>query len=176
MPVSTHSDAIQAFNNRAKAAGWTFSCGPAQDFRRKELVAAHALWREKSNGRVMPNRADLTARAMKPFMPNMTLLERVSVDGKPQYRVRLHGSALARYGDSTGKWLTEVVAPERIGAYSGIYDTVLELLVPLRVVSHYQAPEIDYLVGESLVAPLAVPDSETPLILSVTYAEPRAQR
>jgi hypothetical protein len=175
MPVFAHSDPIQAFNDRAKAAGWTFACGPAQGFRRPELTAALALWREKANGRAMPDRSDLTARVMKPYMANMTLLERISLDGRLQYRIRLHGSALARYGESTGKLLSQVVTPERIGAYAGIYDTVLELLMPLRVVSHYQAPEIEYLVGESMVAPLSVRGSAAPMILSVTYAEPRSE-
>jgi hypothetical protein len=43
------------------------------------------------------------------------------------------------------------------------------------VLSNYQIPEVDYLVGESLVAPLSVPDRDTPFILSVTFAEPRSQ-
>jgi hypothetical protein len=111
---------------------------------------------------------------MKPFMPHMSLLERVGDDGRDRYRVRLHGSVLARYsGDATGKWLEEVVDPSRIGSYLGIYDTVVGLRVPLRVVSRYQAPELDYLDGESFVAPLSVPTSATPIILSVTFARPR---
>jgi hypothetical protein len=41
-------------------------------------------------------------------------------------------------------------------------------------VRDFQAPEIDYLAGESLVAPLSWPATATPLILSITYVEPRS--
>jgi hypothetical protein len=176
MPVVAHSEILQALNSRAEASGWTFACSPAQDFEHAGLADALVLWRQKANGRPMPLRADMTARAMKPYLTNMSLLERVTIDGQMRYRVRLHGSALARYaGDNTGKFLEEVVGLDRLGAYRNIYDTVIALRTPLRVVSHYQAPEIDYHIGESLVAPLAVPGSDTPIILSVTYARPRAE-
>jgi hypothetical protein len=175
MQAAAQREILDALNARAEAAGWTFVCGPARDFEHAALARALAVWREKAAGRPMPLRADMTARVMKPFLTNMSLLERVEVEGGQRYRVRLHGSTLARYsGDSTGKFLEDFVAPERLGGYLGIYDAVLQLRVPLRVVSHYQAPEIDYLTGESLVAPLAVAGSATPLVLSVTYAKARA--
>jgi hypothetical protein len=176
MPASSSSAVLQAFNDRAKAAGWPFQCGPALGFQHAELADAASLWREKAGGRLMPGRADMTARAMKPYLTQMSLLERVVAGGRQRYRVRLHGSALARYsGDSTGKFLEDVVHPDRVDGYRSLYDTMLALAAPLRVVSHYQAPEIDYLTGESLVAPLAVPGTNTPLILSVTYARPRTE-
>lgn len=164
---------LKAFNDRAKASGWPFQCHPAGGFERAELNKALALWREKAAGRAMPARADMTARAMKPFLTNMSLLEQV--DGA-RYRVRLHGSSLARYsGDSTGKFLEEVVQSERFEGYRALYDTMLAYGAPLRVVSQYQAPEIDYLTGETLLAPLFVPDAPAPFILSVTYAKPRIE-
>jgi hypothetical protein len=176
MPAPRTNGVIQAFNNRASALGWPFQCGLAGDFAHPPLNAALALWRDKAAGRAMPARADMTARAMKPFLTQMSLLEQVAVDGAPRYRVRLHGSALARYsGDSTGKFLEDVVHADRVDGYRALYDTMLTLRAPLRVVSHYQAPEIDYLTGESLIAPLSVPGNDTPLVLSVTYAKPRAE-
>lgn len=165
---------LKAFNDRAKAAGWPFQCSLAEGFERPQLAVALALWQEKAAGRAMPQRADLTARAMKPFLTQMSLLERIAVDGQPRYRLRIHGSALARYCiDGTGKFLEDIVFGERIHGYRALYDTLLEVRVPLRVVSNYQAPEIDYLTGETLLAPLSVTASDTPLILSVTYAKPR---
>ena len=167
---------LQAFNGRAKAAGWPFHCTPAGGFERPQLEAALALWREKADGRAMPARADLTARAMKPFLTQMSLLERIAVDGVLRYRIRLHGSALARYsGDNTGKFLEDAVDAVRIEGYRALYDTMLAFGAPLRVVSNYQAPEIDYLTGETLLAPLSAPASDTPLILSVTYAKARTE-
>ena len=176
MPPSSIRDVFKAFNDRAKAAGWSFTCGPAEDFEHTELTAALTLWRDKAGTRAMPNRTDMTARAMKPFLTHMSLLERIQQDGAQHYRIRLHGSALARYaGDTTGKMMEDCVAPERLESYTALYDTVLALRVPVRIIAYYQAPELNYLMGESLVAPLAAPGAETPILLSVTYAKPRAE-
>jgi len=176
MAFSAPRAAIDAFNARASAHDWPFFAAPAGGFARPELAAALALWREKAGSRAMPDRADMTARAMKPFMPNMSLLEGVMVDGRRNYRIRLHGRVLASYsGDHTGKLLHEAVHDERIAGYVAVYDLVIQAGMPLRVTTSYQAPEISYLTGESLVAPLAVPGPTTPIILSVTYPGLRAE-
>ncbi len=159
MQTVTRSDPIRAFNERAKAAGWRFSCGPATGFEHPALTNAAALWREKAKGRAMPARGDLTARVMKTYMPHMSM----------------HGTASASYaGDKTGQFLENIVPAHLLSSYTSVYDTVLELLQPLRVMRDFQAPEIDYLAGESFVAPLALPGTGTPLILSITYVEPRS--
>jgi hypothetical protein len=174
MNAALQREVLDAINARAQDAGWSFFLAPARDFEHPSLTAVLALWRDKAAGRAMPLRSDMTARAMKPFLTNMSLLERVETSTGRHYRVRLHGSTLAGYsGDTTGKYLEDFVPPEQLGGYLGLYDTVLRLKVPLRVVSQYQAPQIDYLTGESLLAPLAVVGSTTPQILSVTYAKPR---
>jgi hypothetical protein len=176
MQSVARSDPMKAFNERAKAAGWTFNCGPATDFDHPALAAAMSLWREKAKGRTMPARSDMTARLMKAFMPHMSLLEKVGAGKAARYRIRLHGTALASYaGDKTGKFLDEIVPPELIGSYTSVYDTVLELLEPVRLVRDYQVPELDYLAGESLIAPLSAPGKSTPLILSITYVAPRSR-
>ena len=123
----------------------------------------------------MPARADMTARDLKPYMPHMSLLERVGTGRSARYRVRLHGTMLTSYaGDKTGQFLADFIPAHLVGSYIGVYDAVLELLTPIRLVSHFQAPEVDYLAGESLVAPLSATANASPLILSVTYVEPRA--
>lgn len=175
MQTATRSDPMKAFNERAKAAGWTFTCGPATGFDHPALAAALALWREKAKGRTMPARADMTARAMKKYMPHMSLLERVGTGKSARYRVRLHGTALASYaGDKTGQYLEDILPRHLVGSYASVYDTVLELLEPVRLVRDFQAPEIDYLAGESLIAPLASASGGTPLILSITFVTPRS--
>lgn len=175
MQTVTRPDPIKAFNERAKASGWTFTCGPATGFEHPALNNAAALWREKAKGRAMPARADLTARVMKAYMPHMSILERVGTGKFARYRVRLHGTASASYaGDKTGQFLDSIVPAHLLSSYTSVYDTVLELLQPLRLVRDFQAPEIDYLAGESLVAPMAAPEKSAPLILSITYVEPRS--
>ena len=176
MAASGHHGIMKAFNDRAQAAGWSFTCAPAQDFENAPLAGVLEVWRAKAQGRPMPCRADMTARAMKPYLTHMSLLERTLVGGAPRYRIRLHGSTLARYaGDRTGKFLGDSVSPERLESYVALYDTALALRAPMRVVSYYQAPEIDYLMGESLVAPLSIPGGDTPMLLSVTYTKPRPE-
>lgn len=168
-----HVTAIRAFNEKAKAQGWPFVVALADAFDSAELAAALLLWRDKASGRAMPGRADMTARAMKPWLTHMSLIERVEAK---RYRVRLHGTALARYsGDGTGKFLEEVVLGGRVAGYTALYDLLHKVMVPLRVVSHYQAPEIAYLTGESLIAPLSAPGATAPFILSITYAKPRME-
>jgi len=175
VPTIADLAAIRAFNSRARARHWAFTCFPAGDFERAELSAAFATWKEKAGARRLPARADITARAAKTWMPHMSLLERVEDHGVPRYRVRLHGSALTRYGgDSTGRFLDEFVHDGRIHSYAAVYDLVLDNLVPLRVASRYQAPDISYLIGESFVAPLSRPDA-SPLVLSVTFTKPRTE-
>jgi hypothetical protein len=173
MDAATRTDPIEAYNERSKASGWTITCGPAAGFRQPELAKALALWRTKANGRSMPMRADMTARVMKPFLRQMSIVERVGTPSR--YRVRLHGSKLASYtGDKTGRFLEDVLPPGRAAGYAAVYDTMLELLVPLRLVIAYQAPKIDYLAGESLIAPLAAAGRTSPLILSVTFVDSRS--
>jgi len=175
MQTVAHPDPLKAFNERAKASGWTFTCGPATGFDHPALNHAAALWREKAKGRAMPARSDLTARVMKAFMPHMSILERVGTGKSARYRVRLHGTASASYaGDKTGRFVDEFVPAHLLGSYTSVYDTVLELQQPLRLLRDFQAPDIDYLAGESLVAPLSRPGTSPPLILSITYVEPRS--
>ncbi len=175
MPSTADLAAIRAFNTRARARHWAFTCFAAGGFERAELNAAFEAWQIKTGGRRMPARQDITARLAKAWMPNMSILER-SVEGEAsRYRVRLHGSALTRYGgDGTGRYLDEFVHEGRIHSYVAVYDLVLDHLAPLRVVSRYQAPDISYLIGESFVAPLSRPDG-SPLVLSVTYTKPRTE-
>src|SRR5471030_1007200 len=110
MQVLAKTDPIETFNARAKAAGWTFTCELAQTFEHLELANALALWRQKAGSRAMPERADMTAREMKPYLSNMTLLERIGSGENARYRARLHGTALARYdGDKTGLCLEDFV-------------------------------------------------------------------
>jgi hypothetical protein len=167
--------ALAAFNARAEAKGWPFSCLPAEAFEKPELAAVCTLWHDKAKDRVLPARADLSARVMKPWLTNMSLIEHLPGKSAGRYRVRLHGSALARYaGDVTGKFLEEVITPAHLAGYTAIYDLVRETRAPLRVISRYVAPEIAYLTGESFVAPVAHGDGDI-LILSVTYPKPRAE-
>ncbi|HEY0105246.1 MAG TPA: PAS domain-containing protein [Rhizomicrobium sp.] len=174
--MPSFDNAVEDFNARAQSRGWFCRVAPVGDFDRPELTAVHALWCDKSAGAPMPARAALSARVMKPWMPNMSLLERVAEGGRVRYRVRLHGSRLARYnGDKSGKFLDESISPIDAEAYAAVYDLIVATGRPLRLTIEYRVPQISFLTGESFVAPLSRPESDTPLILSVTYTRPRRQ-
>ncbi|HEY1710894.1 MAG TPA: PAS domain-containing protein [Rhizomicrobium sp.] len=169
-----HPDPFALFNAFAHERHGACFCDPELAFVRLELKAVAALWREKAGPRPMPLRDDLDARSLKPFLPNMTLIERVAAVGH-RYRLRLHGTSLTHYaGDHTGHFVEEMIPPEMAVSYTGIYDLALAEGRPLRVVWDYQVPAISYLKGESFLAPLMAKDGSANLLLSVTYAEAKS--
>jgi hypothetical protein len=167
-------DPFAAFNAVSRERHGACLCDPSLAFARPELRAVARLWREKAGARAMPLRDDLDARTLKPFLANMTLIERVSDVGH-RYRLRLHGTSLTRYaGDHTGRFVEEMIPREQAASYTGIYDLVLDEGRPLRVVWDYQVPAISYLQGESFLAPVMAADGGANLLLSVTYAEAKS--
>jgi hypothetical protein len=164
-------DSIKAFNARALKNGWGCIVDPSLAFTRSKLAMVCKLWRDRAGPSHIPARADFDARALKPVLPNMTLLERV----QGRYRLRLHGTALTRYaGDHTGHFIEEMIPGNLADGYVALYDLVLREARPLRVLWDYQVPEIAYLNGESFVAPLRAQDDRTTMVLSVTYTEAKA--
>jgi hypothetical protein len=169
-------DPFDAFNTRAQKDGWACRCDPSLDFAKPELTQVAALWRDKAGERLMPARSELDARSLKPFLANMTLLERVDGDPKRRFRVRLHGTALTRYaGDSTGQYIEDLVPGDLIDTYTGIYDLVLAERRPMRVLWDYQMPVISYLKGETFIAPLTGKEGLANILFSVTYIEMKDQ-
>lgn len=172
MNTHTRIDPFDSFNAKADEQDWACRCDPSLDFIRGELTAVAALWRDKAGERLMPARSDLDARSLKPFLPHMTLLERVPADAGRRYRVRLHGTALTRYnGDSTGRFVEDMVSGELGEAYTAVYDLILSQRRPMRVLWDYQIPAISYLKGETFIAPLSGKDGVSNILFSVTYIE-----
>jgi hypothetical protein len=170
-----HPDPFAMFNAFAHERHGACVCDPDLAFFRPELKAVAALWQKKAGLRRMPLRDDLDARSLKPFLANMTLIERVADVGY-RYRLRLHGTSLTRYaGDHTGHFVEEMIPPEMAVSYTGVYDLVLAEGRPLRVVWDYQLPAISYLRGESFLGPIMAKDGSANLVLSVTYAEAKSR-
>jgi hypothetical protein len=113
---------------------------------------------------------------LKPFLRHLTIVERVpDAEGKTHFRFRLQGSALVQhFGEQTGKLLEESIPPGIIEAWNAGYDALLKARKPVRVLTFYQMPSVDYLTGESFSVPLGNPGGIPSSVFTVTYFRPRA--
>jgi hypothetical protein len=168
-------DPASALNRKSKAQGWPFHFDAALRFERRELNALRDLWLARAADRTAPSRADLGARMLKPYLPNITISERIFVEhGKWRYRTRLSGSTIAEtVGDHTGKYLEEQLPADSLPRWTAAYDAVLDGAIPLRLVSDFSVPCLNYLTGEIFIAPLADERGKLSLVIGCMYVRPR---
>jgi hypothetical protein len=166
------SSAADDFNARAERGNWSTICDETLSFDSPKLAELREVWRTVRGTREMPRREDFTARILGKHLQRLTFVECVREDGKRRYRFRLFGSALAQYiGDSTGKYLEEVVPEMFIASWLATYDLVMDTRVPMRFLSRFRASHLDHVAAECLVAPLAGEGSEPwGLMVSVVYS------
>ncbi|MEJ0043687.1 MAG: PAS domain-containing protein [Rhizomicrobium sp.] len=99
------------------------------DFTQPELIALRKVWEEKAKAAGgLPSRADFDARTLKPFLRHISIVERATNPaGRPSYRFRFYGSALAqRFGVQTGQFLELSIPPDRLDRWIAAYDAVLD--------------------------------------------------
>lgn len=168
-------DPAYALDRRAVAEGWPFHCDSKLEFERPELNRLRDIWHAVADTAGVPARTDFDARTLKPFLRNISILERVFVDSdKWRYRIRLMGSAIAEIaGDSTGHFLDQQLAPEFLRIWTNAHDAVLDGGMPMRFVSDFRVPQLSYLDGESMLTPLADAHGRLTLILSCLYFTPK---
>lgn len=154
-----------------------FHCDATLAFEHEELHALRQIWQMRAEGRRAPSRVDFDARILKPYLRNMLIVERVFVDSiTRRYRARLAGSAIVELiGELTGKFLDETLPRELLARWFDVYDDVLDSGLPMRVVCDFRSPQLSYLCGETLLAPLADTRSELTLALSCVYFAPKVQ-
>ena len=140
-----------------------------------ELNAFRDVWNEKAKGS-LPSRADFDARTLKPFLRHVSIVERAThPSGRPSYRYRFYGSALAqRFGEQTGQFIEMSIPPDRLKRWIAGYDAVLEGGVPMRFLSYFEIPRVSYLNGESFSAPLSNGGKKPTTVLAATYFTPKA--
>jgi len=159
-----------ALNAHAEAMGWPFRCDPQLNFTRAELAALCDLWRAKAGADGPPKRAMFDMRTLRPFLRNVSLLERIGPKGAWRYRFRLFGSALVNlFGEHTGHFLDEMVSPALLANWTACYDITIRYGSPLRFLNYYRIPNKDFLKGEILAAPLMGEVEDQPMILAATY-------
>jgi hypothetical protein len=161
--------AIDAFNAQSTAEGWEQLCDPALGFAHRDYHAVIALWTAQAGARALPARADMTARVLKTYLPNIAIKERVACDPS-RYRWRLMGTRVAQViGERTGKFAEENASPRLAARGSANCDLTLETRVPLRFVGRVLAKDRDYLASEALYLPLADDTGEARFVMGFGY-------
>jgi hypothetical protein len=160
------------FNARAESGKWSTVCDDSLNFDSPPLAGLRDIWLSVRGEREMPRREDFSARTLKQHLQNLTFVERVEENGARRYRFRLFGSGLSRYiGDSTGKFLDEVVPAQFIESWYATYDLVIGTRRPHRFVARFRAAHLEHVRAETLVAPLAGAASVPwGLLISVIYS------
>jgi hypothetical protein len=160
-----HTSATLAFNNWAREANWPAVCDPGLNFSASALRHLLTIWREQAGDAPMPHRSRLTARLMKPYLGDISIIERVSAD-PVRYRVRLMGTRLTGVlGEMQGRYLDETLAPAVLPHWQRRLGLTLAENRPMRFVSRVDLKGKTYLVSENLWAPLAGDDASCPLVL-----------
>ncbi len=159
----TALDPPAAFNALAESKGWFFRCDPSLAFSRPQLSALAELWYAKRGARSLPSRADFDMRSLKPFLRNISLLERSG----GRYRFRLFGSSLVElFGERTGQHLDEMTPPALLENWSAAYEMLLQHTAPMRFFNHKLSPVVN---GEIFGAPLAPDTDGNPLVMAAAY-------
>src|SRR5579863_7391155 len=168
-------DPAWALDRKALTEGWPFRCDSALNFSRHELNEMRDLWFSLAANKHAPARADFDARRLKPFLRNITIIERVYIDAAHwRYRVRLSGSAVAdAVGDHTGRFLEEYLPPEAVPRWTATYDAAIDGGRPLRLTAEFIMPRIDHLSGEAFVAPLCDTEGKLTLVIGCIYFKPK---
>ncbi|HEY5347666.1 MAG TPA: PAS domain-containing protein [Rhizomicrobium sp.] len=135
-----------------------------------KLAAFDALWRERDAIRHLPRRSDFSPRMLAPFLTNLTFVERIQAPEGRRWRHRLFGTALTeKMGNCTGKYLEEMIPAHKVEGWSNAYDQAIAGSEPLRFLAPFGLPGLDFLMIETLLAPIAA-DDDTPFgFLGVAY-------
>ncbi len=119
------------------------------------LVAFLDYWNRKRGDRMMPARADIDPTEIPKLLPHIMITD--VIDGGARFRYRLFGTALVEgYGrDATGRYVDEMLAPERVTALHAFYQTMCKTRRPYYVRTHYPTASNFNLVSNRIVAPLS---------------------
>ena len=161
---------IADFNLRAKAKGWLQFCDPTNAFVLRDCVELDDLWHRLRRGRRVPRRSDFDARLLKPYLPRLVLVERVSGD-LPSFRFRLVGtSATQTLSERTGQDFNHHTAtPEQTERWTNSALLSLQVLQPLR----FPIVRNGRMVGETISLPLADDNDEPRFVLAYGHYEPQ---
>jgi len=162
--------AAEEFNRFAERMAAPGRCDPSLSFDTAALAEAASVWRDKAAGRDMPLRRDMGARTLKPFLPNVVILDIVEDNAARRYRVRLMGTSIAQVlGDHTGKYLDETITPPFRDRWSMAIEAALSAGVPIRLSGRVDYGGHDYLAMELMLAPFEQRGESAAAVLVVAY-------
>src|SRR5271155_1371775 len=171
MPNDRARSAAEEFNRFAVRAAAPSRCDPTLAFETPMLGRALALWQEKAVGREIPSRRDMGARALKAFLPHVTIVDVVGEGAARRYRFRLLGTAVADlFGNLTGKFVDEAIVSPFRERWSAIMSATLDAGAPLRFFGRVEYNNRDYLSLELLLAPLSDESAEAILLVGSARA------
>jgi hypothetical protein len=130
----------------------------------QRLRAIHAYWDGKRRGRLMPSRADIDPLELKPYLPQLVLLD---VEGDPpRFRYRLVGTEVTRVrqglvkSDPTGEFVDAVTHHQGTAAVLAHYRRVVAERKPSTDAGTYvPSRERPWVRFSRLVMPLSADDS-----------------
>ncbi len=161
--------AADAYNAQSEAGGWEQFCDPELAFTHRDYASVIGLWKAQAGARAIPARADMTARVLKTFLPNVALKERVETNPS-RYRWRLMGTRVAQIiGERTGKFADENAAPRLAARAIASCDMTLDMATPLRFVGRVLARDKDHMASETLYLPLADEEGNARFVLGFGY-------
>jgi hypothetical protein len=170
MPGDRALFAAEQYNRFAQNTGAAGRCDPALAFDAPQLTQALALWREKANGRQMPSRRDIGARALKAFLPHVILVDVIESGELRRFRIRVMGTAMARLlGDHTGKFLDQAVVSPYRERWCAIINSAVVAGEPLRLVGRVNYRQQDFLAMEAMMAPVGPRDDGAEAVLFIAY-------
>jgi hypothetical protein len=170
-------DPAGRLNQQSEQEGWAMRADTTLNFDAPELNQLRDIYLAKARAAGgLPSRADFDARTLKPFLRHISIVERAPNNaGRMSYRYRFYGSALAqRFGEQTGHFIEMSIPHDRLPRWIAAYDSVLDAKGPMRFLSYFEIPRINYLNGESFSAPLANEGRRPNTILACTYFSPKA--
>lgn len=135
---------------------WPVTVDWQLDFLHASAREAASYWHSLLKGRAMPARRELSPRAMKGFIPYVSLLDVVpGTAGKPDYVVTLQGGhARDVFGDIKGRRPAEIFHPVIEQRWRRCFDLPYASRKPARLLSRASTSGKNWLVCEALVAPL----------------------
>jgi hypothetical protein len=122
----------------------------------KATTALRALWSRLKGGSRVPLRAAFGPELLKPWLPNIVIVE--AVGAPPRFRVRLAGTAAVSFAgrDFTDKFLDEVIPTDQYQSTIAPYRRAIETGEPTEddILRHqFVAPDGTFLPVRRLVMP-----------------------
>lgn len=159
--------------NRARSTAAAIGLVNARYDYRADAVLRQTLdyWREKRQGRAMPQRADIDPDELRTVLSHLQITE--VVEGGSRFRYRLVGTAIvAAFGaEFTGKFVDELVSGERDSFVHSCYRAVCAARRPAFVRSKYVTTKDVDLTANRVLLPLSADAAAVEQILGALTFE-----